>query len=83
MGLDHVRSEIEHMRVQAGRQRKENLLLKPHDQLVRRSEHQVEQERKHRDSGDDLQHYLGAEPFHRPSTSRASARSDRRSGIRR
>ena len=27
MGLDHVRSEIEHMRVQVGRQRKEILLL--------------------------------------------------------
>jgi hypothetical protein len=28
MGLDHVRSEIEHMRVQVGRQRKEILQLK-------------------------------------------------------
>jgi len=27
MGLDHVRSEIEHMRVQVGRQRKEILQL--------------------------------------------------------
>ena len=27
MGLDHVRSEIEHMRVQVGRQRKEMLQL--------------------------------------------------------
>jgi hypothetical protein len=27
MGLDHVRSEIEHMRVQVGRQRKEILRL--------------------------------------------------------
>jgi hypothetical protein len=27
MGLDHVRSEIEHMRVQIGRQRKEILQL--------------------------------------------------------
>ena len=27
MGLDHVRSEIEHMRVQCGRQRKEILQL--------------------------------------------------------
>ncbi len=27
MGLDHVRSEIEHMRVQAGRQRREILQL--------------------------------------------------------
>lgn len=27
MGLDHVRSEIEHMRVQVGRQRREILLL--------------------------------------------------------
>ena len=27
MGLDHIRSEIEHMRMQVGRQRKEILLL--------------------------------------------------------
>ena len=27
MGLDHIRSEIEHMRLQVGRQRKEILLI--------------------------------------------------------
>ena len=39
MGLSHVRSEIEHMRVQVGRQRKEILQLQCADISTASAEH--------------------------------------------
>ena len=36
MGLNHVRTEIEHMRVQLGRQRKQILQLQPPASRLRR-----------------------------------------------